>query len=1393
MGEPALNQYDDEERSQVRYLSARQKATLRWGMDQNDQAGPAAGEPTQGREDSPLSTPKLRALEGGGETTAPTGFAPTLINGGVKAIKSRNPVGRFFLGSARRKQATAGGSVLGIGGVVALVGMLIGVAQPIHLSQILGKDNHSNEQTANLRVNALYRYAKSGNYGENRLTYFGSKRFATTQTELAKIGVSFEQYKTFGNAKAYTVEIDKNPATNGLSREQSKATLTKLFQEQGIKITEADFKNVSGTKLAVFRKDIGTAAFRQVSKSSVTQLGYNKVISFMKFRQVGKFLNLPSITHPLSRAFANGEAKADAKLDANARSKKAAEAEAERARQKAQQASNQEKAGATKEKLSGKLTGVKASAGGALLVTGVICIVRGAADDAVAYNRAAVVTPQVINAVDAQAVGSQEQSGMDFYASQLGAFNDTLSDPDGSTIWQSAALQATMNPSSPVTGKDIPEAYAQAFNSESSANKWANFGGDPGKYACSTVGQVLQLAGGAILVAASFETGGSAGAAAIQAAKTVGGLAGGAIAMKELSNLITSSLADDAVDGKLAAPVRGGLLAYGNRELANINARAGGGVPLSAAESLALDRQESADSSAEFSAKSTIARLFDTSDYRSATSRVIDQQSPNTRRNLQNVASSLIRVPNMLSSVFSSIMPKAQAAGTPYNFGFNRVGIPSRVLNNPDYDDPYANADVVSAMLDRQDGTPQQYIDKAMKCFGSKITKDDKGWGAVPDKEVNPNSGEYEDADCGQANDSMWDRMMLFVQDNGDADAVTCYLGDQTDPDETQACANLGVSPGEEPVTETDAASTEFTVASYNMCQEDNHACTNADNKTNLISNLITSKSIDIIGAQELSASTQKGIMAKLSGYESFPANVPADQGRAVIWNTAKFKKTTTGRLGGVYSNDGNFVKNDTDDKAFPWVQLTASGGQTVYALSVHSPSNTNSGNTSKRVANAKAIADWAKQKSTGGAIVIVTGDFNSSGAKDGSKASGYCILTGDVLQHAFDMESQRDSTKKCPTSDAGNIPIDQIYASANVGLTASNWTRLDNAGPKTGTDHSPAFVTFTLPGSSTASAITGGSAKPYKNPVFNGNVPDPTIIRGDDGTYHIYTTGAGLQHLTSKDLVTWRRAEGKIIDGAPSEATGKTWAPDVQKTGDHYTMTWAGTASSNTNINHFKIYYATGLTAAGPFKYRGLLIPEGYLGTYSLDPNIYMSDQGPILYYGSGGKGITAVKLNIAADGSIKLAGPEQILFAANPVGAPNPEWIAEGAWMQKHGSYYYMYYSVGRFDFTNPSVPDYQVHVARATSPLGPFEKDPTPVLTGNTTALRPGHNSITLDNAGNEWMVYHAYVGSNRSDRQLMIDLVTYQANGWPIVNDGHPSMMQQSAGPVTVQTKGKNAKN
>lgn len=86
-----------------------------------------------------------------------------------------------------------------------------------------------------------------------------------------------------------------------------------------------------------------------------------------------------------------------------------------------------------------------------------------------------------------------------------------------------------------------------------------------------------------------------------------------------------------------------------------------------------------------------------------------------------------------------------------------------------------------------------------------------------------------------------------------------------------------------------------------------------------------------------------------------------------------------------------------------------------------------------------------------------------------------------------------------------------------------------------------------------------------YANPVFADDAPDPAIVRGDDGLFYAFTTETAFlpfQVLRSPDLTSWERVGSAFEGTGPAWIAEHRWAPDVQKTGDHFTMRCRAVAS---------------------------------------------------------------------------------------------------------------------------------------------------------------------------------------------------------------------------------------
>ncbi|MDQ0257243.1 beta-xylosidase [Evansella vedderi] len=78
-------------------------------------------------------------------------------------------------------------------------------------------------------------------------------------------------------------------------------------------------------------------------------------------------------------------------------------------------------------------------------------------------------------------------------------------------------------------------------------------------------------------------------------------------------------------------------------------------------------------------------------------------------------------------------------------------------------------------------------------------------------------------------------------------------------------------------------------------------------------------------------------------------------------------------------------------------------------------------------------------------------------------------------------------------------------------------------------------------------------------------------------------------------------------------------------------------------------------------------------------------------------------------------------------------------------------------------------------------------TLILSSGDQFVGPGHNAIITDEAGQDWMIYHAidkdeaWIGSGITRRPLMLDKIIWE-DGWPTIENGVPGEGNQ-IGPVT----------
>lgn len=690
------------------------------------------------------------------------------------------------------KKRTITGVVVGgiIGGGFFGFSLIQGPAQVIQLAEWLKTPSFGNEKNSSIRVSQAYRYWKSGDIGETRVSGLGSSVFRQTMENLERSGITYDRDPNTGKVRSQTIDTSQNSQLRGKSIDEVKGILAREYG-----LPESRFQQIgmgaagSGFKVATNLRDMNIGAERRLhfktleffnDNTGLRHLGDGSIVNAMQKRVVAKFFHIPSLWTPLQRAVANQANKYSTKAERRA-------AEKERVNNKINPVTERFSAAraSLRERLSGR---VGTALSRTLLTTGGMCIVRDSADDAAELNRGIAVA-SAAQAADKKSIGSQVKSNKNVSLSVVGAVIDSFTDPDtGESIWGSKPLKSLGDPRN-TKGVDLPYEYKQAFKPGSTAKdiKDTLGGGFFGSIACSTPGQIAQGAFSFIQLLAGPITGGVSWAAfAAQQGPKMAATAG---VVYLLQQKLTALLANDTVmPSPLSGHIGGGLLAYGSMELENIAGRGSGGIPLNPTESAALRQEQFQESQREFRNKGTFAKLFDINDYRTPVGQLATSISPDISRNIANAATIVTQIPSMLGSTFSIFIPSAHAEEE-YEWPMDIVGVPSEIINDPNLENPYENAAVLASILDSSSG--QGYIDKAKKCFGVEISKGSEGWDAITQEEVNPNSEEYVSANCDDISDYNWKRTLLFVFDVKTLTAAACYQGDD------DACNKLNVSTGD--------------------------------------------------------------------------------------------------------------------------------------------------------------------------------------------------------------------------------------------------------------------------------------------------------------------------------------------------------------------------------------------------------------------------------------------------------------------------------------------------------------------------------------------------------------------------------------------------------------------
>ncbi|HYF11374.1 MAG TPA: glycoside hydrolase family 43 protein [Actinomycetota bacterium] len=292
-----------------------------------------------------------------------------------------------------------------------------------------------------------------------------------------------------------------------------------------------------------------------------------------------------------------------------------------------------------------------------------------------------------------------------------------------------------------------------------------------------------------------------------------------------------------------------------------------------------------------------------------------------------------------------------------------------------------------------------------------------------------------------------------------------------------------------------------------------------------------------------------------------------------------------------------------------------------------------------------------------------------------------------------------------------------------------------------------------------------------YVNPVHDHLAPDPAVMRDHDGTYYAYTTqseyGGRLVHvpvLRSRDLVQWRFV-GDALPAYPRWGGEEAWAPHVFRRADGRYVLYVSVRSETLGV--MQVVAAVAERPEGPFVPPGgpLLEPTDE----TIDPFVLRTADGELFFYWSVDN---TVRVRRLLEDGLRLTGPSEVVLVHIGEEGTGYDSVVEGAWVTEHEGGFYLFTSG---DICCGEGAHYAVSASRSSSPMGSFERNPAnPILSAGDDFFAPGHNSVATDDAGGDWIVYHAmHAGTTTYDRVMLIDRIRW-VDGWPVVDGtGTPS--------------------
>ena len=294
-----------------------------------------------------------------------------------------------------------------------------------------------------------------------------------------------------------------------------------------------------------------------------------------------------------------------------------------------------------------------------------------------------------------------------------------------------------------------------------------------------------------------------------------------------------------------------------------------------------------------------------------------------------------------------------------------------------------------------------------------------------------------------------------------------------------------------------------------------------------------------------------------------------------------------------------------------------------------------------------------------------------------------------------------------------------------------------------------------------------------YRNPILNISLPDPTIIKAENGYFYLYATEdiSNTPIYKSVNLVDWKFVGTAFTDlTRPTfEPNGGLWAPDINYINGKYVLYYSMSVWGEEWTCGIGV--ATADKPEGPFTDHGKMFRSNEIDVQNSIDQFYIEEDGKKYLFWGSFSGIYYIELS--DDGLSIKPGAEKQQVAG----------IAyEGVYIYPRNGFYYMFASIGSCCRGLEST--YTTVVARSESLFGPYvdkqgqsmmNNNHEEIISKNNKFVGTGHNSeIVRDDKGQDWIFYHAVSVDKPQGRVLMMDKVQWN-NDWPFIKGGSPSLI------------------